>query len=1000
MASFEFGAKVVLGASLANDFGAIVGSAEKTIGAFGKAVERALPGRKVGGDAVRLGSALEGLRQRQQEAGGASVLLGGEIARTERAFAALARRVGAYGLEIGRAAEAQRRFSKDLVRGQAQSARPGRRETRREGRPVRRGPITDAPPSPGFGAGRFPGKAMEIEEKPTPLQTVSDSDDDDTVAAAPRARGQAAAPIARRIAVAVRGDSDQVAAIIGAAFHDLRDSVAGADPAEKIGRIGEILTRVRQKIAIGDFGRLGEGLAEIAAAAIRTKLPFEQAVVALGRMNDAGTAASRAGAALHRVPDLLPAAAAAPGLSADRSSGGSLGLAASPVASGVSRPEGIGRRARPIGELFGDDGSRGSVSFLENLDAFRDAVEAAGGFESAFASIPESASAPRQMAGQNLQGAGAAIADTLQPVVGWVSDLRSLGADLKETFDALRQFRRQLTLTNLKAKALAVGGALRRFGTSVLDTARTARGGLARLGRQLTLTNLRMRALAVGGAVQKFGSALVGLASGGIKAAIVGLRALGAAIAANPIGLIVTAVVLAAALIWKYWEPIKAFFGRLFAPLVEFARPVFAWIGAKVAAIVGWVRKALAVVGPAFAVLLGPIGLLIGAAALIWKYWEPIKAFFARLFAPLVEFARPILAWIGGKVSAVAGWIFARLRPVGAFFARLFAPLVAFARPVLAWIGGKVSAVAGWIFARMRPIAAFYGRVFGAVLEFLRPVFAWIGARIAAIVGWVRKALGVVGPAFAVLLGPVGLLIGAAVLLWKFWEPIKGFFAGLWNGIAAGASAAFGFLGRIWEGVKSAFSGLRSVVQGAVGAVFSWLENFSLADIGKNLLVTLGDGILAAKDAVVEKVGAVFGAVRNLLPFSDAREGPFARLTTSGAAILGTVGEGVRRAGPGPLRRPLQSALGAAVVGLGVPAAASGVSAALPAGAPPAPPAAAAPAKQIVVSPGAVSPGAIVLHFHGPTDDPAWVAREVERQLADLFRRAANEARLLETDDA
>ena len=999
MASFEFGAKVVLGASLANDFGAIVGSAEKTIGAFGKAVERALPGRKVGGDAVRLGSALEGLRQRQQEAGGASVLLGGEIARTERAFAALARRVGAYGLEIGRAAEAQRRFSKDLVRGQAQSARPGRREARREGRPVRRGPITDAPPSPGFGAGRFPGKAMEIEEKPTPLQTVSDSDDDDTVAAAPRARGQAAAPIARRIAVAVRGDSDQVAAIIGAAFHDLRDSVAGADPAEKIGRIGEILTRVRQKIAIGDFGRLGEGLAEIAAAAIRARLPFEQAVVALGRMNDAGTAASRAGAALHRVPDLLPAAAAAPGLSADRSSGGSLGLAASPVASGVSRPEGIGRRARPIGELFGDDGSRGSVSFLENLDAFRDAVEAAGGFESAYASIPESASAPRQMAGQNLQGAGAAIADTLQPVVGWVSDLRSLGADLKETFDALRQFRRQLTLTNLKAKALAVGGALRRFGTSVLDTARTARGGLARLGRQLTLTNLRMRALAVGGAVQKFGSALIGLASGGIKAVIGGLRALGAAIAANPIGLIVTAVVLAAALIWKYWEPIKAFFGRLFAPLVEFARPVFAWIsakvsavagwiyarlrpvaafygrvfgaiveflrpvfawiGAKIAAIVGWVRKALAVVGPAFAVLLGPIGLLIGAAALIWKYWEPIKAFFARLFAPLVEFARPILAWIGGKVSAVAGWIFARLRPVGAFF----------------------------------------GRVFGAVLEFLRPVFAWIGAKIAAVVGWVRKALGVVGPAFAVLLGPIGLLIGAAVLLWKFWEPIKGFFAGLWNGIAAGASAAFGFLGRIWEGVKGAFSGLRSVVQGAVGAVVSWLENFSLADIGKNLLATVGDGILAAKDAVVEKVGAVFGAVRNLLPFSDAREGPFARLTTSGAAILGTVGEGVRRAGPGPLRRPLQSALGAAVVGLGVPAAASGISA-LPAGAPPAPPAGAAPAKQIVVSPGAVSPGAIVLHFHGPTDDPAWVAREVERQLADLFRRAANEARLLETDDA
>ena len=255
------------------------------------------------------------------------------------------------------------------------------------------------------------------------------------------------------------------------------------------------------------------------------------------------------------------------------------------------------------------------------------------------------------------------------------------------------------------------------------------------------------------------------------------------------------------------------------------------------------------------------------------------------------------------------------------------------------------------------------------------------------------KALGVVGPVIALFLGPIGLVVGAAVLLYRAWEPIKAFFGAIWDGIAAGASAAFGFLGRVWEGVKSAFSGLRSVVQGAVGAVFSWIRNFSLADIGKNLLSTLGDGILAAKDAVVEKVGAVFGAVRNLLPFSDAREGPFAHLTTSGAAILGTVGEGVRRAGAGPLRRPLQSALGAAVVGLGVPAAAASGFPAPPGG--PGPPARSAAAKQIVIS-----PGALVVNFHGAPDDPARIVAEVERQLADLFRRAANEARLLETDDA
>ncbi|WP_419783734.1 hypothetical protein [Maridesulfovibrio sp.] len=42
-----------------------------------------------------------------------------------------------------------------------------------------------------------------------------------------------------------------------------------------------------------------------------------------------------------------------------------------------------------------------------------------------------------------------------------------------------------------------------------------------------------------------------------------GIKAIGAAVAANPIGLIATAVVGGAMLIWKYWEPIKDFFAGL-----------------------------------------------------------------------------------------------------------------------------------------------------------------------------------------------------------------------------------------------------------------------------------------------------------------------------------------------------------------------------------------------------------------------------------------------------
>ncbi|MBF0590188.1 MAG: phage tail tape measure protein, partial [Magnetococcales bacterium] len=51
--------------------------------------------------------------------------------------------------------------------------------------------------------------------------------------------------------------------------------------------------------------------------------------------------------------------------------------------------------------------------------------------------------------------------------------------------------------------------------------------------------------------------------------------------------------------------------------------------------------------------------------------------------------------------------------------------------------------------------------------------------------------------------------------------------------------------------------------------------------------------------------------VRNLLPFSDAREGPLSQLTLSGSKILETLGVGMQQAAPG-----LQRTAAAAMAGV------------------------------------------------------------------------------------
>ena len=182
--------------------------------------------------------------------------------------------------------------------------------------------------------------------------------------------------------------------------------------------------------------------------------------------------------------------------------------------------------------------------------------------------------------------------------------------------------------------------------------------------------------------------------------------------------------------------------------------------------------------------------------------------------------------------------------------------------------------------------------------------WAWTAALLANPITWVVVAV-----------------VAAAVLIYKYWEPISGFFLKLWDSIKVGAGAAWEWIKGIWNSAVEWFSGL------------------SLADMGKALIETLVSGIKAAPGAVYAGLKAVLGPVGKLLPFSDAQEGPLARLTASGGSILGTLGEGVRRAGPGGLRRPLAQALGTAAVvaTLTLPTAATGAvpaaESALPAGA-------------------------------------------------------------------
>ncbi|MBU2714224.1 hypothetical protein, partial [Zooshikella harenae] len=167
----------------------------------------------------------------------------------------------------------------------------------------------------------------------------------------------------------------------------------------------------------------------------------------------------------------------------------------------------------------------------------------------------------------------------------------------------------KLTISVIKGFGSAIWTAIKGVKLIVNQVAEWAGGfeNLARIGGVVLGTLLGVKLLT--GVVAVYGgiSALI-TAAGGLSAVLpavaVGIKAIGTAIMANPIGLAIKAIALGASILIMYWEPISSFFLELWAsvkqPFVQF------W---------DWAKNVF--------FSYSPIGILI-------KKWEPISGFFSE----------------------------------------------------------------------------------------------------------------------------------------------------------------------------------------------------------------------------------------------------------------------------------------------------------------------------------------------------------------------------------
>jgi len=154
----------------------------------------------------------------------------------------------------------------------------------------------------------------------------------------------------------------------------------------------------------------------------------------------------------------------------------------------------------------------------------------------------------------------------------------------------------------------------------------------------------------------------------------------------------------------------------------------------------------------------------------------------------------------------------------------------------------------------------------------------------------------------AFLASPITWIILAiaagAFLIIKYWKPIKKFFKSLWEGIVSAFKWAKNALSKPF---KLAFD--YSPIGIAIRHI-KQLSKINLFEAGKKIVSSLWSGIKAAAMKPVEAVKGVVQRIRNLLPFSPAKEGPLKDINK--IKLVETIAENVK---PEPLKNAMSKVL-------------------------------------------------------------------------------------------
>lgn len=291
--------------------------------------------------------------------------------------------------------------------------------------------------------------------------------------------------------------------------------------------------------------------------------------------------------------------------------------------------------------------------------------------------------------------------------------------------------------------------------------------------------------------------------------------------------------------------------------------------------------------------------------------WSTLKdnagALAARIGTLLVPAIRDFFKWVTPVLDKVERWVKANPQ---------LTKTILMAVAGLAALNLATSGVAFLIGGAARAVSTL-ATGFSSLLKVVRwlgPAFSFLGSVIRVV-----TMIMMTNPILLI----ITLIAVAALLIYKYWGPIKEFFIWLWGKIkeifwkvvdwikewGLAIIAPVTLIYKYWDQIVAFFTDIWEKTKARFNLFVDYVKSIpsKMYEAGKNIVKSIWEGIKSMASKPIEAIKNIVKKIRDFLPFSPAKEGALRDIHK--IRLIETIAENVK---PGPLVRAMRTTTAAA----------------------------------------------------------------------------------------